>query len=68
MPDFDTSVPHIARVYDYRLGGKDNFAADRAMGERTVGCPQSSACGQGTVPAARRPASQTAAMSGTPGR
>jgi hypothetical protein len=29
MPDFDTSVPHIARVYDYWLGGKDNFAAGR---------------------------------------
>jgi O-methyltransferase involved in polyketide biosynthesis len=27
VPDFDTSVPHIARVYDYWLGGKDNFAA-----------------------------------------
>ena len=36
MPDFDTSVPHIARVYDYWLGGKDNFAADRVMGERTL--------------------------------
>jgi O-methyltransferase involved in polyketide biosynthesis len=36
MPDFDISVPHIARVYDYWLGGKDNFAADRAMGERTL--------------------------------
>jgi len=36
MPDFDTSVPHIARVYDYWLGGKDNFAADREMGERTL--------------------------------
>jgi O-methyltransferase involved in polyketide biosynthesis len=36
MSDFDTSVPHIARVYDYWLGGKDNFAADRAMGERTL--------------------------------
>jgi O-methyltransferase involved in polyketide biosynthesis len=36
MPDFDTSVPHIARVYDFWLGGKDNFAADRAMGERTL--------------------------------
>ncbi len=30
MPDFDIGVPHIARVYDYWLGGKDNFAADRA--------------------------------------
>jgi len=36
MPDFDTSVPHIARVYDYWLGGTDNFPADRAMGERTM--------------------------------
>jgi S-adenosyl methyltransferase len=36
MPDFDTSVTHIARVYDYWLGGKDNFAADRVMGERTL--------------------------------
>jgi trans-aconitate methyltransferase len=36
MPDFDTSVPHIARVYDYWLGGKDHFPADVAMGERTL--------------------------------
>ena len=34
MPDFDTSVPHIARVYDYWLGGKDNFAADREARRR----------------------------------
>jgi hypothetical protein len=31
---FDTSVPHIAQVYDYWLGGKDNFAADRAAAEQ----------------------------------
>jgi hypothetical protein len=36
MSDFDTSVPHIARVYDYWLGGKDNFAADRELGEQTL--------------------------------
>jgi hypothetical protein len=36
VPDFDTSVPHIARVYDYWLGGKDNFAADRELGDRTL--------------------------------
>jgi S-adenosyl methyltransferase len=30
----DTSVPHSARVYDYWLGGKDNFAADRELGDR----------------------------------
>jgi hypothetical protein len=29
-PEFDTSVAHQARVYDYLLGGKDNYAADRA--------------------------------------
>ena len=33
---FDSSVPHIARVYDYWLGGKDNFTADRELGERTL--------------------------------
>jgi O-methyltransferase involved in polyketide biosynthesis len=27
---FNTGVPHPARVYDVWLGGKDNFAADRA--------------------------------------
>jgi O-methyltransferase involved in polyketide biosynthesis len=35
MPDFDITVPHISRVYDYWLGGKDNFAADRELGEKT---------------------------------
>jgi hypothetical protein len=29
----DTSVAHPARRYDYWLGGKDNFAADRASGD-----------------------------------
>jgi hypothetical protein len=32
-PAFDTSVAHQARVYDYLLGGKDNYAADRAAAE-----------------------------------
>jgi len=27
--EVDTSKPHSARIYDYYLGGKDNFAADR---------------------------------------
>src|SRR5580693_10386705 len=31
---FDTSTAHIARVYDYWLGGKDNYAADREVGDR----------------------------------
>jgi len=34
MPRIDTSVPSVARVYDYLLGGKDNFAADREAAER----------------------------------
>jgi S-adenosyl methyltransferase len=33
VADFDASVPHIARIYDYWLGGKDNFAADREAGD-----------------------------------
>jgi SAM-dependent methyltransferase len=32
----DTSVAHVARVYDYWLGGKDNFAADRQAGEQAI--------------------------------
>jgi hypothetical protein len=31
--DLHTDQPHPARVYDYLLGGKDNFAADRAAAE-----------------------------------
>ncbi|HUN33635.1 MAG TPA: SAM-dependent methyltransferase [Trebonia sp.] len=30
----DSAIPNIARIYDYLLGGKDNFAADRAAAER----------------------------------
>jgi SAM-dependent methyltransferase len=33
MPDFNTSVPNVARIYDYFLGGKDNYAADRDAAE-----------------------------------
>ena len=32
----DTGVPHIARVYDYWLGGKDNYAVDREVAERII--------------------------------
>jgi len=35
-PGIDTSVAHSARVYDWFLGGSDNFAADRAVGEAVV--------------------------------
>ncbi len=33
---FQTDVPHSARIYDYWLGGKDNFEADRAAAEFTL--------------------------------
>jgi O-methyltransferase involved in polyketide biosynthesis len=33
---FDSSVAHPARVYDFWLGGKDNYAADRAAGEQVI--------------------------------
>ncbi|HEY6492708.1 MAG TPA: SAM-dependent methyltransferase [Trebonia sp.] len=33
---FDTSVAHVARMYDYVLGGKDNYAADREAAEAWV--------------------------------
>ena len=36
MHDFDPHTPAIARVYDYFLGGKDNFAADREVAERQI--------------------------------
>jgi len=32
----DTSTPNVARIYDYLLGGKDNFAADREAAERLI--------------------------------
>jgi len=32
-PGVNPEVPHSARIYDYWLGGKDNFAADRRVGE-----------------------------------
>jgi hypothetical protein len=33
---FNTAVAHQARVYDYWLGGKDNYAADRATGDAVM--------------------------------
>ena len=33
---FDPSTPNMARVYDYWLGGKDHYAADRAEGDRLL--------------------------------
>jgi len=33
-PSVDTSKPSVARIYDFGLGGKDNYPADRAVAER----------------------------------
>ena len=35
-PKIDSSVAHIARIYDYWLGGKDNFAVDREVGDKVL--------------------------------
>ncbi|WP_232247253.1 SAM-dependent methyltransferase [Kitasatospora azatica] len=34
--EIDTTVAHSARVYDYWLGGKDNFPADRELAEQII--------------------------------
>jgi hypothetical protein len=34
VPEIDTSKPHPARMYDYYLGGKNHFAADRETAEK----------------------------------
>jgi len=35
-PGVNINVPHSARIYDYWLSGKDNFAVDRAVGEAMI--------------------------------
>ncbi len=37
VPDLDTSRPQMARIYDYFLGGKNHFAADRETAEQLLG-------------------------------
>jgi O-methyltransferase involved in polyketide biosynthesis len=34
-PEIDSTVPHSARIWNYWLGGKDNYPVDRAAGEET---------------------------------
>lgn len=34
--EIDTTIAHPARVYDYLLGGKDNYAPDRALAEAMI--------------------------------
>jgi hypothetical protein len=35
-PGIDVSRPHPARMYDYGLGGKNHFAADRAVADQVL--------------------------------
>jgi hypothetical protein len=35
-PEIDTTVAHQARVYDYLIGGKTNFAVDRQVGDMVL--------------------------------
>ncbi|BCJ51543.1 hypothetical protein Asp14428_30180 [Actinoplanes sp. NBRC 14428] len=36
IPKLDTTVPQTARIWNYLLGGKDNFAVDREVGDQIV--------------------------------
>ncbi|WP_033342769.1 SAM-dependent methyltransferase [Catenuloplanes japonicus] len=36
LPDLRTDVPHAARIWNYWMGGTDNFPADRAAGNAVV--------------------------------
>jgi hypothetical protein len=36
LADIDITKPNVARVYDYFVGGKDNFAADREFARRAM--------------------------------
>jgi len=35
-PKFDSSVPQTARIWNYWLGGKDNYPADRQVGDQIL--------------------------------
>jgi O-methyltransferase involved in polyketide biosynthesis len=35
-PEIDTTVPHSARIWNYWLGGKDNYPADQEAGRQTM--------------------------------
>ena len=46
-PEIDTSRPHQARIYDYGLGGKNHFAADRAVADKVLeSCPAARTAGR----------------------
>ncbi len=62
MEGLDTTRPNIARVYDYWLGGKDNFAVDRelarTMTEVNPGIPAMARANRDFITAAVRMAAE----------
>ena len=50
QPEIDSSVPHSARVWNYWLGGKDNYEPDRMVGDHYRG----TAYGSGSFGRVRR--------------
>ncbi|MEU7689196.1 SAM-dependent methyltransferase [Microbispora hainanensis] len=61
----DTSKPSIARVYDFFLGGKDNYAIDRQVGEATLRiAPDAPAAGRSNRAFLRRVVHHLAAEAG----
>lgn len=45
LADIDITRPNAARVYDYFIGGKDNFTADREFASRILECAPKAAYG-----------------------
>jgi hypothetical protein len=35
-PKIDTTIPHSARIWNYWLGGKDNYPVDQAAGDEYI--------------------------------
>lgn len=61
----DPTKPSIARVYDFFLGGKDNFAIDRQVGEETLKiAPDAPAAGRANRAFLRRVVHYLAAEAG----
>ncbi len=51
LADIDITKPNIARVYDYFVGGKDNFSADRQFARRAMEmAPKAPLAAQNTCP------------------
>jgi S-adenosyl methyltransferase len=61
--DVDASVPNAARVYDFFLGGQDNYAADRELAQKILAILPDTAArmsSRSAATSARRKASWTA--------